>query len=67
MEEGDRADFEVSFHFVNLHEWENQALCTGHTLDSEEALVEALQTVIAELETVINLNSIVDQSCCVDD
>ena len=23
LEEGDRADFEVSFHFVDLHEWEN--------------------------------------------
>ena len=29
--------------------------------------MKALQTVIAELETVINLNSIVDQGCSVDD
>ena len=34
LKEGDRADFEVSFHFVDLHEWENQTFCTGHTLHS---------------------------------
>ena len=65
MEEGNRAQFEISLHHVNLTKREEQSLSYRHTLNGEEALVQSINPIAAELEAVINIDTIMYQSSCV--
>ena len=67
LEESDRAHLEITLHFIDLDKWEYQTLSTCHALHCEETFVQALESIVAEFETVIDLNPVMDQCRRVDD
>ena len=66
LEKGLAAHLEITFHLVDLDEREDKSLATGDTLDCEKALVETRQPIATELETIVELDTIMDQGSRVD-
>ena len=66
MEEGDRAQFEISLHHINFTKRKEQRLSYCHTLNGEEALVQSIDSVAAKLEAIVNIDTVMYQGSCVN-
>ena len=66
LEKGLAAHPEITFHFVDLDEREDKSLAAGDALDCEKALMETRQPIATELETIVELDTIMDQGSRVD-
>ena len=58
MKEGNRAQFEIPLHNINLTKRKKQRLSYCHTLNGEEALMESINSVAAKLEAIVNIDTV---------